>query len=154
MLFTKIRKKIQPKNKIKKRSKIKRLTLLTCIFFILNSGSDSLAAAPGANSAIAVLCDVILIMRGRIGRSLLMFQVTYKAFKMITDDKGLDIYDYLPLVLGGVLLFGAEGFVYILLPKYMTGIQGVNPSGDNYEMNKKYTPESLVRDHCPELARY
>ena len=131
-------------------------TIMAAMFILLNDSHDSQCAAPGANSAIKVLCDIILILRGRLGRALFMFQVLKTSYSIITSPSsdGFSMDKFLGLALGGAILFGAEGFVYIILPSRVTGIQGPNPSGAAYSPTEYYTPEQLVRDQCPELARY
>ncbi|MBL0725938.1 MAG: TrbC/VirB2 family protein [Alphaproteobacteria bacterium] len=140
-----MKKKVKPCNIV--------ITSLCCFAFVLLiEQSTANAAVSGANQAAAVLCDVILIIRGRIGRALSLIAIMTTAWGFMngnTDWKRVST-----LAIGFGLLFGAEGFAYVILPSTVQGITGVTSNGAIFNPQNKYTPEEIVKSVCPELSRF
>ena len=133
-----------------KNNKLLSLSILTFLFFVYSG--DANASVEGANGAAAVLCDVILLFRGRIGRAIAIFSVMSVSWSFIIGNA--DWQKLTTIVIGCGLLFGAEGFAYIILPSVVTGVSGVTASGKIFLPDERYSPQEIVKYVCPELSRF
>lgn len=117
----------------------------------LGSQSLAYAAEEGSNKAAVVLCDIILFLRGRYGRALAIIAIMSTSWGFILGN--VSWQRVTTLVVGFSLLFGAEGFAFVILPSQIKGVEGVTSSGFVFDRNKTYTPQELVKHVCPELVR-
>ena len=126
------------------------ISLFVCSVLFLPNISN--ASVSGGNAAAGVLCDVILLIRGRIGRALALIAIMSTAWGWVMGHSNWQRVS--SLVVGFGLLFGAESFAYIILPSTVEGITGTTATGVIFSPNKKYAPTELVKSVCPELSRY
>jgi type IV secretory pathway VirB2 component (pilin) len=132
---------------------LNRFTIIAFFYTILLlATTDANAALQGSNRAAAILCDVIMIIRGRYGRAIAVIALMSMATAFMLGN--ISWQKIATLGLGLALLFGAETVAYALLPATLRGVSGVSPGGKTFVANKYYTPEELVREVCPELSRY
>ena len=126
--------------------------LFVFTLLLLSNLNYANAAVTGANAAAAVLCDIILLIRGRIGRALALIAIMTTAWGFMLGHSNWQRVS--SLVVGFGLLFGAEGIAYIILPSTIKGVAGTTASGFILNPSKSYTPQVIVSQVCPELARY
>lgn len=137
--------------RVKATISLSRLSIFACIamgsFFLTH---DAMAAIYGVNKAAVVLCDVILLLRGRIGRAFVIIAVLGVAIGFLLGS--LSWQKIMLISVGIGLFYGAETLAYVILPSTIKGISGTSPTGKVFSPNKKYTPEEVVREVCPELT--
>jgi len=97
-----------------------------------------------ANPALKTICDIIMFLQGRIGRSLAMFSVMLSAWSFTSGN--LKWHDMVTLAIGIGLFYAPKTFALFLLPEYIQGI-----TGDGYDPSLKYTPEEIITCACPNL---
>jgi len=122
--------------------------LLMAFLFVLLFQECSDAA--GVNQAAKVLCDIIMLMRGRIARAIAMIAIIGIAVSFFVAK--MEWQKIMVLAIGIGLIYGAQTVAYLLLPSTITGVNGVMADGTVYDPNKKYSPEELVRNVCPILS--
>lgn len=121
------------------------------------SGGTDQASSTGnqqtsANAAARILCDVIIFLRGRVGRAMALIAVMLIAANMILGQ--IDWKAIVTFAVGATLLFQGQSIVYVIMPATMTGINGVSASGKVFNPSSPYTPEEIVSQICPELTNY
>jgi type IV secretory pathway VirB2 component (pilin) len=123
-------------------------------FFLLAGFSfqaSSFAAAEGTNKAAVVLCDIVLFIRGRYGRAIAVIAVMSTSWGFLLGN--ISWQRVVALIVGFSLMFGAEGFAFVILPSQIKGIEGVTASGFVFDRKATYTPQQLIKHVCPELVR-
>jgi type IV secretory pathway VirB2 component (pilin) len=122
--------------------------IILVMFFIQNNAN----AVVGVNSAATVLCDVISLLRGRIGRAITMFAILGLA---VTFVMGNISWQKLMMVSVGMgIFYAAESIAFVILPSVVTGVSGTLANGTVFNPNKKYTPQFILQNVCPELGMF
>ena len=112
--------------------------------FICCGISYALSCGEEANPALKTVCDIIMFLQGRIGRSLISFSVMLAAWGFING--GFKWQDMLTMAIGIGLFLAPKTFAVWLLPEYIEGI-----TGDGYDVSVKYTPDEIISCACPNL---
>ncbi len=119
--------------------------ILAIVFFVsCHNSVFALDCGDDANPALVTLCDIIMFLQGRIGRSLVLFVVMIKAWEFVHGS--VKWQDMLVVAIGIGLFFAPVTFAVWLLPAYIDGI-----SGDGYDPTIKYTPAEIIQCACPNL---
>jgi len=120
--------------------------LFFCFFMFLHKDAFAVLTGCGddANPALKTICDIIMFLQGRIGRSLAMFSVMLSAWSFTSGN--LKWHDMVTLAIGIGLFYAPKTFALFLLPEYIQGI-----TGDGYDPSLKYTPEEIITCACPNL---
>ena len=98
-----------------------------------------------ANPAVRTICEIIIFVQGRIGRSLVVFIIMISAWSFVGGN--FKWQEMVTLAIGVGLFFNPKTFALFLLPSYIVGI-----SGDGFDINTKYTPDEIILCYCPELT--
>ncbi len=122
---------------------------LLIMFFLV---SDANAALNGVNKATQVLCDIITLVRGRIGRAITMFAILGLAIAFVL---GSISWQKLMMVSVGIgIFYGAESIALVILPSTVAGISGTMANGTAFDPSKKYSPQEILANVCPSLGMY
>jgi type IV secretory pathway VirB2 component (pilin) len=104
---------------------------------------DVTASEGDKNNQLATsLCQIILLLNGRIGRAIAVIAILTLALLFMTSK--LTVPVFLTFIVGIALLFGAKSIALVLLPSY------VEVKEPDRGVVKK-TPEELIKQVCPEL---
>lgn len=98
-----------------------------------------------ANPAVRTVCEIIIFLQGRIGRSLVVFIIMLSAWSFVGGN--FKWQEMVTLAIGVGMFFNPKTFALFLLPSYIVGI-----SGDGFDINTKYTPDEILLCYCPELT--
>src|SRR5574344_1103011 len=104
----------------------------------------TLGCGDDANPALKTLCDIIMFLQGRIGRSLAAFSIMLAAWGFTNGN--FKWQEMLTLAIGIGIFFAPKTFALWLLPEYIVGI-----TGDGYDISVKYTPDEIITCACPNL---
>ena len=118
------------------------LTLSICsltsfVFAIPSCGAD-------ANPGLKALCDIIVFVQGRIGRSIAGITVVFSAMEFMKGEIKWQAFATLAVGLG--MFWAPKTIALFLLPNSITGIMG-----DGYETSVIYTPDEIISCICPAL---
>jgi type IV secretory pathway VirB2 component (pilin) len=128
---------------------IKTISYTILIMFVIHNNANAVA---GVNSAATVLCDIISLMRGRIGRAITMFAILGLA---VTFVMGNISWQKLMMVSVGIgIFYAAESIAFVILPSTVSGITGTMSNGTVFSPNAKYTPQFILQNVCPELGMF
>ena len=141
LFFWKTKKRLQ---NLFVRSFAKSFLFLFFFGFICCGISYALSCGEEANPALKTVCDIIMFLQGRIGRSLISFSVMLAAWGFING--GFKWNDMLTMAIGIGLFLAPKTFAVWLLPEYIEGI-----TGDGYDVSVKYTPDEIISCACPNL---
>ncbi len=128
--------------------KISFCTLLINLFIQQNVYADT----AGVNSAATVLCEIISLLRGRIGRAITMFALLGICMGFVIGK--LSWQRLIVLCVGIGIFYGAEAIAFVILPSTVTGITGTLSNGTVFNPNNKYTPQFILANVCPELSMF
>ena len=104
---------------------------------------DANASEGDKNNQLATsLCQLILLLNGRVGRAIAVIAILTLAILFMTSK--LTVPVFLTFIIGIALLFGAKSIALIMLPSYVKVKEA-----DRGVVNK--TPEELIKQVCPEL---
>jgi type IV secretory pathway VirB2 component (pilin) len=104
---------------------------------------DATASEGDKNNQLATsLCQLILLLNGRIGRAVAVIAILTLALLFMTSK--LTVPLFLTFIVGIAFLFGAKSIALVLLPSY------VDVKEPDRGVVKK-TPEELIKQVCPEL---
>ena len=96
------------------------------------------------NPAFATICEVIMFLQGRIGRSIATFSIMMSAWAF-TNGK-LKWPELVTTALGVGLFFAPKTLALFLLPNVVTGL-----SGSGFDPNTAYSPDEILSCMCPNL---
>lgn len=115
------------------------------LFFILLSG-DAMAANCGenANPGIVAMCEMILMLQGRIGRALISFIIIMQAWQF--SQGSIKWESVVTLFIGIALFYAPKTFAIFLLPDYIEGVYG-----EGYTPDMKITADEIISCACPDL---
>jgi type IV secretory pathway VirB2 component (pilin) len=99
--------------------------------------------ADETNPAFATICEVIMFMQGRIGRSIATFSIMMSAWAF-TNGK-LKWQEIVTTALGVGLFFAPKTLALFLLPNVVTGLSG------GFDIDKAYSPDEILSCMCPNL---
>ena len=126
-------------------SRVKNVILLFLTFFVFSQTFVfAMSCGDDANPAIKTVCDIIMFLQGRIGRSLVMFMVMMSAWKFTSGS--FKWQEMVTLAVGIGIFYAPKTFALWLLPDYIQGIVG-----DGYDIGTKYTPDEIITCACPNL---
>ena len=132
--------------------KFNAIRLTSYIMFIMFFMHNNANAVAGINSAASVLCDVISLMRGRIGRAITMFAILGLAVGFVMGNIS---WQKLMMVSVGIgIFYAAESIAFVILPSMVTGVSGTMANGTVFNPNAKYTPQFILQNVCPELGMF
>jgi type IV secretory pathway VirB2 component (pilin) len=104
---------------------------------------DENASEGDKNNQLATsLCQLILLLNGRIGRAIAVIAIFTLAILFMTSK--LTVPVFLTFIIGIAMLFGAKSIALIMLPSYVKVKEA-----DRGVVTK--TPEELIKQVCPEL---
>lgn len=133
---------------------IGKYTAKICFFFIITIFATSFdlksalameGCGDNANPAVRTVCEIIIFLQGRIGRSLVVFIIMLSAWSFVGGN--FKWQEMVTLAIGVGMFFNPKTFALFLLPSYIVGI-----SGDGFDINTKYTPDEILLCYCPELT--
>ncbi len=132
--------------------KFNAIRLTSYVMFIMLFMHNNANAAAGINSAASVLCDVISLMRGRIGRAITMFAILGLAVGFVMGNIS---WQKLMMVSVGIgIFYAAESIAFVILPSTVRGVSGTMANGTVFDPNAKYTPQFILQNVCPELGMF
>jgi type IV secretory pathway VirB2 component (pilin) len=107
------------------------------------------AEGAGNNQLATSLCQVILLLNGRIGRAIAIIATLVLAFTFMSSK--LNVAAFLAVIVGITMIFGAKSIALILLPSFVEVRDpgSFSTSGSN---KVKKTTDEIIRDYCPELV--
>ena len=124
---------------------LKTLSIASLIFalysitaFALKCGLDEV------NPAFATICEVMMFMQGRIGRSIATFSIMLSAWSF-TNGK-LKWHEVVTTAVGVGLFFAPKTLALFLLPSTISGL-----TGDGFNPNDVYSPDEILSCMCPNL---
>lgn len=132
------------KNKFLNLKGIQTLIIAMVFFIGFCSLTFALDCGDDANPALKSMCDIIMFLQGRIGRSLAVFMVLGEAWNFAQGE--LKWKGALTFCIGVGMFFAPVSFAVWLLPEYIQGI-----SGGGYDVSVKYTPAEIIQCACPNL---
>ena len=112
--------------------------LYSIVAFAMQCNADE------TNPAFATICEVIMFMQGRIGRSIATFSIMMSAWAF-TNGK-LKWQEIVTTALGVGLFFAPKTLALFLLPNVVTGL-----SGGGFDGSKAYSPDEILSCMCPNL---
>lgn len=112
--------------------------LYSIVAFAMQCNADE------TNPAFATICEVIMFMQGRIGRSIATFSIMMSAWAF-TNGK-LKWQEIVTTALGVGLFFAPKTLALFLLPNVVTGL-----SGGGFDDSKAYSPDEILSCMCPNL---
>jgi type IV secretory pathway VirB2 component (pilin) len=95
-----------------------------------------------SNTLATSICQMILILNGRIGRAIAIIALFTLAILMATSKVTVPVF--LTFLIGIALLFGAKSIALIMLPSFVKVKEA-----DRGPVKK--SPEELIKQVCPEL---
>lgn len=119
---------------------------IACVFFAFYS-ITAFALKCGVNEinpAFATICEVIMFMQGRIGRSIATFSIMMSAWAF-TNGK-LKWQEVVTTAIGVGLFFAPKTLALFLLPTTISGL-----TGDGFNPNTVYGPDEILTCMCPNL---
>ena len=127
----------------------KKLFVLTFFWLIVFVTFASISQAltncgDDANPAFVTICEIIMLLQGRIGRSIAMFTIMLSAWQFTSGQ--LKWQEIVQVAIGIGIFFAPKTFALFLLPDYIEGI-----SGNGYDSSMKYTPDEILTCVCPNL---
>jgi type IV secretory pathway VirB2 component (pilin) len=109
----------------------------------------AISATTGVNTFVSVLCDIITLLHGRIGRAIIIFIIIKIGINALKGEmKWQEVLKYC-IVIG--LFMVPMAVAVMLLPAKVNGISGTIGT-KNLDSRKSYTPQELVIASCPQLA--
>ncbi len=99
--------------------------------------------ADETNPAFATICEVIMFMQGRIGRSIATFSIMMTAWSF-TNNR-LKWHELVTVALGVGLFFAPKTLALFLLPNVVTGLSG------GFNPDQAYSPDEILTCMCPNL---
>jgi type IV secretory pathway VirB2 component (pilin) len=96
-----------------------------------------------SNQLASSLCQLILLLNGRVGRAIAVIALLALAFMFMTDK--LRVRTFVIFIVGITFLFGAKSIALTILPSY------VYTKDIDRNQKVKKTPDELIREVCPEL---
>ena len=122
------------------------ITAVFAAFFNLDSAFAAMeGCGDSANPAVRTICEIIIFLQGRIGRSLVVFMIMISAWSFVSGN--FKWQEMVTLAIGIGIFFNPKTFTLFLLPSYIVGI-----SSDGFDINTKYTPDEILLCYCPELT--
>ena len=119
---------------------------IACVFFAFCS-ITAFALKCGVNEinpAFATICEVIMFMQGRIGRSIATFSIMMSAWAF-TNGK-LKWQEVVTTAIGVGLFFAPKTLALFLLPSTVSGL-----TGEGFDPNIVYSPDEILTCMCPNL---
>lgn len=119
---------------------------IACVFFALCS-ITAFALKCGVNEinpAFATICEVIMFMQGRIGRSIATFSIMMSAWAF-TNGK-LKWQEIVTTAIGVGLFFAPKTLALFLLPSTVSGL-----TGEGFSPDVVYSPDEILTCMCPNL---
>ena len=125
---------------------VKRLFGTTFLWFILLRGICFALSGCGedANPGIKTICEIIMLLQGRIGRSIATFHIMLAGWKFTQGQ--FSWQEVVQVAIGVGIFFAPKTFALFLLPDYIEGL-----SGDGYDTTVKYSPDEILTCVCPNL---
>jgi len=117
--------------------------IIICISFASNALSEP-ACGLDANPALRTLCDVMVFLQGRLGRSLAVIAIMISAWEFTSG--GAKWQSIATLAVGLGMFYAPKSMALYMLPDYVIGI-----TGEGYDQNTKYTPDEIISCICPSL---
>lgn len=114
------------------------------LFFILLSGDAFAGCGENANPGIVAMCEMILMLQGRIGRALVSFIIIMNAWQF--SQGSIKWENILTLFIGIALFYAPKTFAVFILPDYIEGVYG-----EGYTPDMKLTADEIISCACPDL---
>lgn len=109
----------------------------------IGATDEKVAEGDSSNQLASSICQLILLLNGRIGRAIAIIALFAIAILMATGKVGVPIF--LTFLVGIAMLFGAKSIALVLLPSFVE-VREI----DRLEPVKR-SPEELIKQVCPEL---
>ena len=123
---------------------LKTISIASLMFALYSLTSFAMQCnSDETNAAFATICEVIMFMQGRIGRSIATFSIMMSAWSF-TNGK-LTWQDIVTTALGVGLFFAPKTLALFLLPNVVTGLSGA------FNSNQAYSPDEILTCMCPNL---
>lgn len=124
----------------------RKVFFLAILFAVLPAGiAFALKCGEGeVNPAFSAICDIIIFLQGRVGRSMIVFTMSIAGWKIMKG--GIEWRDFLSLIIGIGFFFFPKTFALFLLPSYVEGLTGYG-----YDPNMRYSPDEILTCICPDL---
>ena len=123
---------------------LKTISVASLIFAFYSIAAFAMQCnADEANPAFATICEVIMFMQGRIGRSIATFSIMMTAWSF-TNNK-LKWQELVTVALGVGLFFAPKTLALFLLPNVVTGLSG------GFNPDQAYSPDEILTCMCPNL---
>ena len=125
---------------------VRKTFLITFCWFIAMTGISIALTGCGedANPGIKTICEIIMLLQGRIGRSIATFSIMLAAWKFANAKSSWQ--DVTQLAIGVGIFFAPKTFALFLLPDYVEGL-----SGDGFDSTVRYSPDEILTCVCPNL---
>ena len=124
---------------------LKTISVASLVFALYSIASFAMQCnADEVNPAFATICEVIMFMQGRIGRSIATFSIMMSAWSF-TNGK-LKWQEIVTTALGVGLFFAPKTLALFLLPNVVTGL-----NGGGFNPGEAYSPDEILSCMCPNL---
>lgn len=121
------------------------ISSITFILFFTIFQSDSFAAVENSGAA-GVICDIITITTGRIGRSICIIVIIGTGFMAFNGS--ISWQKMTTIIVGMILFFAPANVALLILPSQVTNVSGVIGNKE-FIPSEVYTPDEILDAACP-----